>query len=163
MAVIYLERIVPLGAAKGYNRPTKIHTFLMNCRAPVLGKQLLQTPNPRTRFATPLRSSRASRLACCPTPFASPPLQDSSYPSPPPFTYTRVVLTRTLVLYHCASSFRRRAGPGFRLAVSAVCHLTRACTHARRGTSEDKRALHRSAFVVATSEESQDGDDRDSV
>lgn len=68
-----------------------------------------------------------------------------------------MVLTRKLVLYHCASSFRRRAGPGFRLAVSAVSRLTRARMHAgmhaRRGTGVDKRALHPSAFVVATSEE----------
>jgi len=33
----------------------------------------------------------------------------------------------------------------------------------RRGTGVHKRALHPSAFVVATSEEGQDGDDRDNV
>ncbi|KAI0276706.1 hypothetical protein BGY98DRAFT_934898 [Russula aff. rugulosa BPL654] len=72
---------------------------------------------------------------------------DPSYPPPtPPFTYTRVVVTRTLVLYYNSassnSSFRRRAGPGFRLAVSVDCGLTRApthaSTHARQGTGEDK-------------------------
>ena len=95
----------------------------MNCRAPLLGKQLLQTPNPRTWSATPLEPSLTPRLL---HPLLLSPSEPELSPSPPPFTYTQVVLTRALVLYHCASSLCRHGGPGFGLAVSAVCRLTRA-------------------------------------
>jgi hypothetical protein len=151
------ERILPVGAAKGHNRATKIHTFLMNCRAPVLGKQLLQTPNPITRwFTTPLEPSRASRLTCCPTLLLSP-SGDELSPSPSSLhIYAGGANADLGTVPLCSKSkFPPTGRIGFRLAVSAVCRLTRGRTHAR--TSRYKRALHRSAFfVIATSGEGQD-------
>lgn len=78
---------------RGTNRPTKIHSFLMNCRAAVLGKQLLQTQGPRMRLATPLEPSLMPSLAAPPPPLT---FRIRVIPPPiPPFTYTQVALTRT--------------------------------------------------------------------
>lgn len=69
---------------RGTNRPTKIHSFLMNCRAPVLGKQLLQTQGPRMRLATPPEPSLMSSLAA----------------PPPPLTFRIRVIPLTFLLSH---------------------------------------------------------------
>ncbi|KAF8500438.1 hypothetical protein F5888DRAFT_1633172 [Russula emetica] len=98
---------------RGHNRPTKMHTFLMNFRASVLGKHLLQNPKPKD--------------------------EDPSYPPPrPPFTYTRMVLTRTLGTFPPTPD-RDSDLPFLPLSSHACTHArTHACTHAHRGTGEDK-------------------------
>lgn len=112
----------------------------MNCRAPLLGKQLLQTPNPRTRFATPLEPSLTPRLL--PHPLLLSPSGPESSPSPSSLHIYAGGANADLGTVPLCFKFPLTRQTG--IWTCRFCRLSsHACTHARRGTGEDKRAKDR--------------------
>lgn len=132
----------------------------MDYRAPVLGKELLQTPNPMHEIHHSARAEPHGLTLCLlpHPPFSSPSgLELSLSPSLHIFAGGANADVGTVLCskYSADGPDRDLDLPFLPFVASRVNApaLTHACTHARRGTGEDKRALYPSAFVVATSEE----------